>query len=151
MNFFCFWDPFRTMDYPWLFMNKSVLSVQVILCIVENLENRILIVVSLVVFTSQKSSTCPWLSFLVYWCIEAVLCHHQLNLKGHFNQPYMRSSMMTVTSLSPCSFDVLIYNGVRIQSDQQISVQIFMVLNGCCSIFGVPNCWQHDFISLQKV
>ena len=66
-EFFCFRDPFRTMDYPWLFMNKSILSVQVILCIVENLENRILIVVSLVVFTSQKSSTCPRLSFLVYW------------------------------------------------------------------------------------
>ena len=145
------------MDYPWLSMNNSILSAfQVILCIVENLENCILIVVSLVVFTWQKSSTCP-LS-LSTDASKLLLYHHRLNLKDHFNQPHMRSSMMT--SLSPgqeclaeyaCSFDVLIYNGVRIQSDQQISVQIFMVLNGCCSIFCVPNCWQHDFISFQKV
>ena len=44
-----FWirDRYRTMDYPWLFMKNSILSAfQVILCIVENLENCILIVVS---------------------------------------------------------------------------------------------------------
>jgi hypothetical protein len=39
-----------------------------------------------------------------------------------------------------CSFDVLIYNKVRIQSDQQISVQIFYGLEWMLLIFCVPNC-----------
>ena len=87
-------DRYRTMDYPWLSMNNSILSAfQVILCIVENLENCLLIVVSLVVFTWQKSSTCP-LS-LSTDASKLLLYHHRLNLKDHFNQPHMRSSAMT--------------------------------------------------------
>ena len=66
------------MDHPRLFMNKSILSAfQVILCIVENLENRILIVVSLVVFSdSNQVLVLDFLSSSTD-ALKLLLYHHQ--------------------------------------------------------------------------